>query len=103
MGHGLIRELVKQWREKIHRSICDEKRTPGPGCRRREVFVVFRVQVKLVLYESRQMGAEYACLVCRLSRSVVADRRILTESHAYTNNLPKSELDTGQEAMFHTF
>lgn len=103
MGHSLIREFVKQWREQIHCSICDEKRTPGPGCWRREVFVVFRVQVKLVLHESRQMRTEYACLVCRLSWSVVADRRIFTKSHTHANNLCKSELDLGKTTAFLTF
>ena len=103
MGHSLIREFVKEWSEQIHCSICDKERAPGPGCRRRKVFVVLCVQVKLVLHESRQMRTEYACLVRRLSWSVVADCRIFTKSHTHANNLYKSEFDLGETATFLTF
>ena len=46
-----------------------------------------RIHVEFVLYKSCQMRTEYACFVCCRSRSVVAYCRILTECHAYANDL----------------
>jgi hypothetical protein len=78
---------MEKRRKEIHCPVCDEERASRPGCWRREVFVEFRIKVELVLYEPCQVRTEYACFVCCRSWFVIADRRILTECHTYTNDL----------------
>ena len=75
MCHGLVCEFVHEGGEEVETAVEDVEGSSGPvvGAERWGVVVEFGVQVQLVLYEAREVGAEDAAFVGRGSGAVVAD------------------------------
>jgi hypothetical protein len=57
VSHGLVGELVEDWRIQIHRSIDNVQHSSWSGSCWGKVFVEFRIQVQLVLDKASQVGA----------------------------------------------
>jgi hypothetical protein len=87
VGHGLVGEVVDEGREEVDATVEDVEAASGSCGGWREVVVELGVEVKFVLDEAGEVGAEDAGLVGWSAGAVVADCWVLAEGYANSHYL----------------